>query len=261
MANNSDGTVKAEVENRLQALFFGDVGESPAAAKDIGEPVPDSHIEELKGYAKDKEKRNADEDSLLEELGAIVLSLDWEISDEIVDHLLEKIAGLKHTYKNDKNNLFFIQMLDSVGKYIKANKVESHPDSIKVLNSVYAGLARAVLSKGMTEAAKKKILLAQVTEFKRLKEQIALTKGGAAKKQPFPDSDKPPTGEKKSAAGLQKENAPEVETVREGGGNMSRMLPHEAFVFAVEELREVIKAEFKVLRTELKLWREDSSSQ
>ena len=42
---------------------------------------------------------------------------------------------------------------------------------------------------------------------------------------------------------------------------MSRMLPHEAFVFALEEIREVIKAEFKVLRAELRLWREGSSSQ
>ena len=217
MANNIDGTVKSEVENRLQTLFFGDVGESSAAAKDIAEPVPLSHVEELQGYAKEKEKRNVVEDSLLEELGAVVLSLDWEISDEIMNHLFEKIASLKRTYKNDKNNLLFLQMLDSIAKYIKVNKVEAHPDSIKVLNSISAGLARVVLSKGMTEAAKKKILLTRVAEFKRLKEQIALTKGDAAKKEPSPGSDEPPTGEKKSPAGLQMENAPEGETVREGG--------------------------------------------
>jgi hypothetical protein len=34
------------------------------------------------------------------------------------------------------------------------------------------------------------------------------------------------------------------------------MLPHEAFAFALEEIKEVIKVEFKALRAELKLWRD-----
>ncbi len=257
MAHNSDGTVKTEVEDRLQTLFFGGAGESPDTVKDSVEPVPISNIEGMKEPPKDQGDHGPAEDSLLKELGAVVLSVDWEISDEIMNHLLEIIAGLKIIYKEDRNNLVFLQLLDSVGKYIKTNKVEAHPDSINVLNSVYSGLAKTVLTKDMTEPEKKKILLAQVTKFKSLKEQVALTKGGSAKKRddPILGSDKPPTGEMKSATGPQKKIAPE------GGGNMSRMLPHEAFVFALEEIREVIKSEFKALRAELKLWREDSSSQ
>lgn len=258
MAHNSDGTVKTEVEDRLQTLFFGGAGESPDTVKDSVEPVPISHIQEMKEPPKDQGDHGPAEDSLLKELGAVVLSVDWEISDEIMNHLLEKIAGLKNIYKEDRNNLLFLQLLDSVGKYIKTNKVEAHPDSINVLNSVYSGLAKTVLSKGMTEPEKKKILLTQVTKFKRLKEQVALTKGGSVKKRderddPILGSDKPPTGEMKSAT--------EKEIVPKGVSNMSRMPPHEAFVFALEEIREVIKAEFKALRAELKLWREDSSSQ
>jgi hypothetical protein len=258
LAHNSDGTVKNEVEDRLQSLFFGGAGKSPDTVKDSVEPDPIPPIEEMKERPKDQGDHGPSENSLLKELGAVVLSVDWEISDEIMNHFLEKIADLKSIYKEDRNSLFFLQLLDSVGKYIKTNKVEAHPDSINVLNSVYSGLAKTVLTKDMTEPEKKKILLTQVTKFKRLKEQVALlTKGGSAKKRddPILGSDRPPTGEMKSATGAQKKIAPE------GGDNMSRMLPHEAFVFALEEIREVIKSEFRALRAELKLWREDSSSQ
>jgi len=300
LAHNSDDTVNTEVEDRLQTLFFGGAGKSPGTVKDSAEPVPTSPIEEMKEPLKDqgdhgpdedsplkeemkeplKDQRDhgpnedsplregmkeplkdqgdhgPDEDSPLRELGAIVLSVDWEINDEIMNHFIEKVADLKSIYKEDRNSLFFLQLLDSVGKYIKTNKVEAHPDSINVLNSVYSGLSKTVLTKGMTEPEKKKILLSQVTKFKRLKEQVASTKGGPAKKRdaPMPGSDKPPTGEMKSATGPQKKIAPE------GSDNMSGMLPHEAFVFALEEIREVIKSEFKALRAELKLWREGSSS-
>ena len=37
---------------------------------------------------------------------------------------------------------------------------------------------------------------------------------------------------------------------------MNRMAPHEAFAYALEEIKQMIKAEFKSLRAELKLWRE-----
>ena len=38
--------------------------------------------------------------------------------------------------------------------------------------------------------------------------------------------------------------------------DLSALPPHEAFAYALEEMQDAIKAEFKAIRTELKLWRE-----
>jgi len=39
-------------------------------------------------------------------------------------------------------------------------------------------------------------------------------------------------------------------------GRFSEMPPHEAFAYALEEIKDVIRAEFRALRAEIKLWRE-----
>ena len=41
-----------------------------------------------------------------------------------------------------------------------------------------------------------------------------------------------------------------------GSVGMKGMSPHEAFGYALEEIKQVIRSEFQALRAELKLWRE-----
>jgi len=249
LVNNNDGSVTGEVESRLKDLF-GDGDESPSFEGNSGEPGK-APVRDLEEVPEGVEDRGALEDSPLRKLEAVVLSVDWEISDEIMNDLIEEVDWLKNTYKDDKTTLLFLQLLGSVGKYIKAHKVNAHPHAVRVLSSVYAGLEKVVLSKGMTEAERKKAIFAQVKKFKQLKEQIALTK------VPSPVILGPSTGERVKDTGLQEENKPGGETVQEvGRSDLSRMLPHEAFAFALEEIKEVIKIEFKALRAELKLWRE-----
>ena len=151
------------------------------------------------------------------------------------------------------------QLLGSVGKYIKSNKAGAHPDSINLLNSIYASLEKVMPSGGMTEAGRKRELLEQVTKFKQLKEQIGATKGAASRKSGPSSQSMAATlkREQPQGAGLQEERRQGEEKARQGvGSDMSHMTPHEAFAFALEEIKEVIKAEFKALRAELKLWRD-----
>jgi len=263
--HSNDGSVTGEVESRLHDLF-GDGDESPAFVGDSGESGKASvrELEEVSVIADDSdEKENLTpeesdvfpksiedtgdlDDSALRQLKSVVLSIDWEINDETMKGLIEETDRLKDVYEDDRTLVLLFQLLGSVGKYIKSNKAGAHPDSITLLNSIYYSLENVMLSKGMTEAARKNELFAQVKKFKQLKEQIAITKEGMAKKRGVA-----------SNIGKQEKIRPDGETMQEVmRPDMSRMLPHEAFAFALEEIKEVIKAEFKVLRAELKLWRE-----
>jgi hypothetical protein len=278
LVNNNDGTVTDEVESRLKDLF-GNGGESPSFEENSGEsgkaPVRelgeiaalDADIDEKDNLSPGEsgdpsesiEDKDDLDDSVLRYLKAIVLSIDWEINDETMKELIDETDRLKDVYEDDRTLVLLFQLLGSVGKYIKTNKVGSHPESINLLNSAYYSLEKVMLSKNMTEAARKKELFGQVKKFKQLKEKIGLTKKGTAKKREITSHGIPAPliGERSKGTGLQEESSPGGETVKEVvRSDMSRMLPHEAFAFALEEIKEVIKVEFKTLRAELKLWRD-----
>lgn len=224
MDNKNDGTLTDEVQSRLDDLF-GEGGKASVSIEDSAVP----------------------EDFPLGDLKAIVLSVDWEIDDEVMARLVEEIGKLETVYNYDKTLLSFFRLLGSVGKYIKTRKVDAHPDSIKLLNSAYNSLEKVLLSKDITPAEKKQILLLQVTEFKKLKEQIDLRKADMAKAKEVetPKETKPVIAE----GGPEEPEETEEELLR---SEMSRMTPQEALAYVLTELKQVIRAEFKALNENLK---------
>ena len=217
--SNQNGVTTDEVKNRPEDLL----------EESVATPVPMS-------------EKSDPGDSPLTELKAVVLSVDWEISDEIMTRLIEEAGKLEEKYKDDKTLVLFPKLLGSIGKYIKNKKAGSHPDAIKLLHSVYESLEKVVLPKGIKEEEKKKILFDEVKRFRELKDKIARNK--VAKP---PEKIKPEIEDPERVVGLREEPGPQ---------DMSPISPHEAFAYALEEIKQVIKAEFQALRAELKLWRE-----
>jgi len=235
MDDKNDGTVTDEVQSRLEDLF-GEGGKAPVSIEDSAVP----------------------EDFPLSNLKAIVLSVDWEIDDEVMDRFVEEIGKLETVYNYDKTLLSFFRLLGSVGKYIKTRKADAHPDSIKLLNSAYNSLEKVLLSKDITPAEKKQILLLQVTEFKKLKEQIGLKKAEMAKAKEVetPRETIPVIEEQEKGVFVHAEGGPpeEPEETQEElmQSEMSRMTPQEALAYILTELKQVIRAEFKALNAKLK---------
>ena len=174
MADSKDvDTLSAELENRLDDLF-GDNNLSPAKAEDndVAAHYP------------------------LAELKNLILSIDWEITDDVLEKFLQQIKDLKLTYKHDKIVLTFLQILNSLGDYIRTNRAKSHPKTFKILNSVFSNLDKVVLSKDISEAAKKKILRVEMNRYKKLRAQISQSKSEV---QPKPKA-KPTTAVTPEAA-------------------------------------------------------------
>jgi hypothetical protein len=222
---------RSQVEDRLDHLFRED--------------FPEAHEEHV-GLGENP----------LKSLKAVLLSIDWEITDSTMDSLLNEIKNVEYLYSEDKIVLTFLQLLGSIGRYIRANKGRAHPGATRVINSVYEALEKVALTEGMSRAEKEKMLLEEIARFKKLKGQVALRK--VEKKAPAVPEVKPPP------APAPEENAipPAESPVREEPPIESRavdfagMPPHEAFAYALEEIKKVIQAEFRALRAEIKLWRE-----
>jgi hypothetical protein len=216
--------LKREVEKRLEDLF----GEAKTTPGGPGEP--------------------GDTDaSPLRELKAAVLSLDWEISDDILDKLAEEVAALKVTFQDDRVLLLFLQLLASVARYLKDNKEKSHPDAVKLLNSIYINLDKVHQARGMTQEHRKRILFREIQKFKSLKARIAAQ---SARAVPAPG-----TVSGSGEAPGRFPRAPEDEPGREKpplAASMDGMTPQEALALAVEEIRKAIRTEFEALKRELR---------
>jgi hypothetical protein len=231
MADKKDNTVSSEVESRLDELF----------------------MEDDDSVFRDSDDYNDSANHELRDLKAVVLSIDWEISDEIMTGLMEQIKKLVPLYKNDRILTLFLQLLASVGKYIKVNKSAAHPHSIKLLSTVYHSFEKAVISQDLKEADRKRLLQEQVNHFKELKNQISIKKEAAEKKSreadepsPIPKSEPAPEPIER----IEPKPEPALEQVKPAKTEMS---PELAAV--LEEIKETIRQEFKSLKEELKLWR------
>ena len=221
MAGNNDKTFGTEVTNRL-GEFFGERQQSDPSS--------------------DKSSSSGSQDSPLRNLNAIILSIEWEITDQIMASLVAEISRLKKIYQNDKTIFSFLQLHGSVGDYIRRKKVTALPGSISLLHSICGGLNRVVTVPEMTEAEKKRTLSEEVKKFKELKKQIIIAKSAVADKvTPAPSRITRPSPPEKEIS--RKEPKTKV-----GPGST-----HETIMYALEEIKNIIRAEFKALREELKM--------
>lgn len=113
------------------------------------------------------------EESPISRLKSLILSIDWEITDEILIQFNDELVDLKDIWAAEKINLVYIQALEKISKYIYQQKADAHPDAIKLLLTFYYNLEKIVYSEDLTEYQKKDILLKDVKRFEFLKRQIA----------------------------------------------------------------------------------------
>jgi hypothetical protein len=157
-----------------------------------------------------------------------------------------EVERLEEIYREEKIPYTFLQILASTGKYIKMNKGKAHPDTVKLMDSVYQALEKVVASEVTTQDEKERLLLVEVAKFKELKRAIALRKERKEEK----------TSEKTvSPSALEQVTPPEEAEKPRAKPYTAHTSPHEAFAFALEEIKDLIKAEFKALREEIKMWR------
>lgn len=116
------------------------------------------------------------EESPIARLKTIILSIDWEINDDILQQLDDELVDLGEIWADDKIKQVYIQGLNKIGKYIYKEKANAHPNSIKLLITFYHNLEKIVSSEDMmSEEEKKNLLLADVKKFDQLKAQIGNT--------------------------------------------------------------------------------------
>jgi len=105
-------------------------------------------------------------------LKATVLSIDWEITDEVMGRFIDQVERLKESHQEDKTILPLLQMLGSTGQHIRIFKENAHPTALKVLKSLYLCLEKVMGDNPPGEVEKSRLLFREIRKFKALKAQI-----------------------------------------------------------------------------------------
>lgn len=269
---SNNNNLDSEIAKRLDDLFGeGDTladDENIIEAKDtVAEenksqekqpPAVDDEIVDLKEIAagETKGERVAD-DYPLAALKHLVLSIDWEITEEILADFLSQIDSLKATYKNEKIIFTFLQLLGSLGVYIKTNRGNAHPKTFKILNSVFARLEEVVLSEDMAEPEKKKLLGTEMNKYKQLRNQVSKKKAAKVGRQEVISAPKEAVplarALKKKEAARPDNKVSEKVAKKSLSPTPGAPQSYGDLADAVEELKNFIHSELNVLKQELRI--------
>jgi hypothetical protein len=260
--------------------------------------------------------------SPIKDLKSIVLSMDWEITDQVLNRFGQEVATLQKKYR-DNNILYqFLRMLEALGEYIRKKGADAHPDSIKILYSIFEQFEEIVIAEDMPRDQQRAHLRTEVNRFHELKKKIAQlrdrdkpeadtvtaepapveptpaamfetepapveTEPAPVEAEPAPVEAEPapveaepapveaepapveaepapveaePVPVEEAPAPLEELAATEAAVSEEAApataADYQAMTPHEAFAVALEEIKNVIKAEFSALRAEIRMWRD-----
>ncbi len=218
--DTSGGKVDSELANRLDTLFDDDEVATASPNGEAGDP--------------------------LDELKSLVMSIEWEITDDLMGRFVSQVESLKKRYKDDRILVMFLQLLGSLGLYVKSNKGNAHPSAFSLLNSVYASFANAALPGKISSSEKKKLLYVELNRYKELKEQIGLSRDTTKE---MPIGKESLTGDDDQATS---------EDARNGDGDdmpfdqppasPSTGVTREQFEEAIESLKKLIQDEFAKMR-------------
>ncbi|MCW5199546.1 hypothetical protein VU05_02300, partial [Desulfobulbus sp. F1] len=117
-----------------------------------------------------------DEDSPLLRLKSIVLSLDWDITEEILTELNDELANLRSMWKDDKVAQIYLQGMENVGRYMQAEGAYAHPNAIKLLLTLYHNYEKIISSPNISGDSITAMLKADIRKFKVLQYQISALK-------------------------------------------------------------------------------------
>lgn len=115
---------------------------------------------------------SSEDDSILTRLKSIILSLDWEINDEILQELTDEVQLLQEQWQDDKVAEVYLQGLDKIGRYIGSKGAYAHPNAIKLLLTFYYNFEKITSSENITQEEIALLLKGDVRKFRILQYQV-----------------------------------------------------------------------------------------
>ena len=248
----------SEIEKRFSAIF----GDDDKNASAVTETEKTDNIK-ITAQMDKEENKNSDKflgdlslpalsglHAPLKNMKSIVLSVKWEINDQILEQLENEVNKLDLLYVGDRIIQGFLRILRFVGRYVRVRGVSSNQDAVNLLLSVYDHLEKVMITEGITEVKKHIFLIDSIKQYRSWAENTDLrdqteTQAPEANvqdililSQPTSIDETPP---------LRDEN------VERAIAAMKDLPPHEAFVYALDEMKKTFQAELDAMKEEIRI--------
>jgi pilus assembly protein FimV len=115
-----------------------------------------------------------DEESPITRLKTIMLSIEWEITDEVLINFNDELAQAREAWSDDRVKLVYVQALQIISKYLYQKKADAHRNAMKVLLAFFYDLEKLALDTELSEQERRQILNEDIKRFERFKQQIGL---------------------------------------------------------------------------------------
>lgn len=112
-------------------------------------------------------------DNEINELKAVLLAIDWEISDTTLENFKKVITNLLSRLKYYNIHFAFLKIINTTVQYIGTQKANAHTDSISFLHSVFESFEQIVQTPEMTYKEKKRLLETDIKKFQAFKNKIS----------------------------------------------------------------------------------------
>ncbi len=112
-------------------------------------------------------------DNEINELKAVLLAIDWEISDTTLENFKKVITNLLSRLKYYNIHFAFLKIINTTVQYIGTQKANAHTDSISFLHSVFESFEQIVQTPEMTYKEKKQLLETDIKKFQAFKNKIS----------------------------------------------------------------------------------------
>ncbi len=125
-------------------------------------------------FGKEEDSFSFEENSIapLAELKGLMLTIDWEISDETILAFDTEVEQLKRLFVGESYAPPLLKMLSSLTAYLKAKKGDARPETLTLFQSVFDALGRVVEEKSLPPQAKKSIVDTEILKFKDFKKSL-----------------------------------------------------------------------------------------
>ncbi len=112
----------------------------------------------------------------IDNLKAVILAIDWEISDTTLESFDTVVSQMISKYKNYKIHYSFLKIMHATGKFIGVQKASAPANSISFLRSVFDNFHDIVETKEMPFKEKRRLIEQDMERFQDFKQDISKQK-------------------------------------------------------------------------------------
>ena len=116
-------------------------------ATGVEERLDEIFADDLRGYNSQITKFQYFETPSLANLKSIIMSLEWEVTDDHLNDLIQEIKRLQRAYIKDDQLQKLLRLLFFLGRYIRVYKSDTHPYVFNSLFRTYNGVIKITSGK------------------------------------------------------------------------------------------------------------------